>query len=177
MQIRIGSVAACVLALSACTQAGSPGDRELAAQVDRFAASSEYQVSHKRERMLLAIEVRVKPGGVEAADVKVVRAPMPTGSGMADLLVRVLGTDGVRAEYTVADPLLAETEDQKITQLTEATIWIYAPAEPGLQAIEIGRVREDDKLTKGGSIDLRPLIRERCTQYDSEKTCFEQLVR
>lgn len=151
--------------------------REQQEQLDKLNSQSTYNVAQKTRQALLAVEVTVRADGVEAVSAKVIHAPGPTNSAVADL--RVTAQAGARtvADYVIPDPRLAEVDTREgpgggQRVLPEARTIIFAPLAEDLTDIRLAPVRgREEKASKGGTLDARALAVRACEAQTALEEC------
>jgi hypothetical protein len=162
----------------ACQSRGGDGQtREQQEQLDKLNSQSTYNVSQKTRQALLAVEVKVRADGVEAVSAKVIHAPAPTNSAIADL--RVTAQAGARsvADYVIPDPRLAEVDTREgegggRRVLPEARTIVFAPLAEDLSEIRIAPVSgREQQASKGGTLDARALAVRACEAQTALEEC------
>jgi hypothetical protein len=157
-------------------QSSSDKDKEREAMVAKVNPESTFDVGQIASELQLAVEVEITAEGVKPISATIIRAPVKSSSALADLLVRPRAGDKVVVEYTIPDPRLVEVDSEGYRTLPKAQTFIYAPLSRSLSAVEIVPVAGREKfVSKGGTIDLRPLIKQACERRTEIKECQEIL--
>ena len=117
----------------------------------------------------MADEPKVPPeGGTGETPAK----PAPaSGSGVEDLRVRAMARDKVVAEYSIPDPRLVETEDQKWQLLPSARTFVYVPLSTEITALSISPLPGRTRASKGGTIPVLDLAKRACAERTQVETC------
>lgn len=163
------------LSLFGCGPATSQQDRKQAEQAEKANADSNANLTQNRV-FQLAIEVEVSADGIKPLGASIVRAPAKSGSAMADLRIAAKAGDQTRAEYTAPDPRLSEVERQGQRALPSARTFLFVPLSAELTVVQITPVEgREDRVSKGGTFDPRPLARQACQERRALKECIELL--
>jgi hypothetical protein len=124
----------------------------------------------------LAVEVEIRADGLTPMGATVVRAPRKTNSAIADLSVRATGASGPTGEYAMADPRLAEVDRSGEQILQSARSFVFAPLTPDLTTIEVRPLTGAKRaVSRGGTIDARPLLWAACEKEREIPTCIQVL--
>lgn len=166
------------LIASACQSRGEERQKkEQQEQLEKLNSQSTFNVSQKTRQALLAVEVTVRADGVEAVGAKVIHAPGPTNSAVADL--RVTAQAGARtiADYVIPDPRLAEVDTREgegggQRVLPEGRTIVFAPLAEDLTEIRIAPVKgREEQASKGGTLDARALAQRACEAQTALEEC------
>lgn len=154
------------------------------AKLDRLNAENKFDVSQMTQQLQLAVEVSVMAEGISVVGVSIIRAPIKSNSALADLRVSVLAGSNVVADYTIADPRIVEEgpregeEAGEQKTLPEARTFVFALLSENLTEIQINPVDSRKQfVSKGGTIDARPLIQQACQERSDVEECRKLLRR
>jgi hypothetical protein len=142
------------------------------------ARATTVQLAATNSEPILALQLRITDTRATVERTELVRAPLPQGSGNAELRVRANArTSRAIYEYTMEDPRLAEIDGQGYVVLPEAKVWVFAPANTDLQSIELAPV-EDAAQLRGRArpstlqVEVAPSISRLCQGAGSLESCF-----
>lgn len=124
----------------------------------------------------LAIEIEVTADDVKPIAAKIIRGPLKSSAGLADLRIQALEGDKVVREYVIPDPRIAEVERGGVMMLPRARTFIYTPLSAALTRVRVVPVAGREKIvSKGGVMDARALAQQACRQQPDLKECKEIL--
>lgn len=152
-------------------------EKELEEQLERLNSQSTFNASQKSRQTILAVEVKVRADGVEAAGAKVIRAPAPKNSAVAHLRVTARAGERTVADYVIPDPRLAEVNTREgegggLRVLPEGSTIVFAPLAEDLTEIRIAPVGgREEQVSKGGTLDVRALAVRACEGQTALEVC------
>lgn len=159
-----------VLLLWGCANSGSDELSLPNQRAERVNSQSTATAAVSGQQLQLAVEVEVTASGVTPIGAVIIRAPQRTSSGLPDLRVTIDGSQPTA--YSLADPRLAQVDAEGERVLPSARTFIHAPLSANLGSVRIEPMDPGRKdVSRGGVIDLRPLLVRACEEARELQEC------
>lgn len=155
-------------------------DHPNAEQIKAAAANPTFTVAQTAPAPVLALRVQLTADTATVQEARFLRVPLRKSSGESDLMVIGMADGRIVHKYPLADPLNAQVEpnDKGLHQtlrLPQVSIWIFMPA-TRIDVVEISPGRDDDRLPRGGRLDIAPVLNRLCANERSIEACAARAV-
>jgi hypothetical protein len=136
----------------------------LAANAERAGSLSE-GYEHQ-----VAVELAVTPHETKATNAGIVYTPKHAGSANPELLIRCRSQGKIIREYTIPDPLRAESGNRTIALVT-AKVVLYLPISEKATVELQPLLDKSHVITQGVVIDISKLVKKACADHKSLPAC------